>query len=432
MMDGLNRAITRLARCSVRIVPAERREWAEAVWAEAGEVPDHGRLSWVGGGLWRVAREAGIVRRIVYWLGVAALAVGAAEVVSLVWQGASVAPGFRSISSPTTSMGAGVYVDPHTTGEFRLLAIATLVLLAALPWVARRRGAFGPVSDNSAARVVRVGGCAAICVLVLVLSRLAQTLGEDLAAGNSWPLSAEVVGVITTSLTVIPVAARRWGPGLASVLREEATTLRELIPLWVGMLAIGGGLVLFVVLLFLDGTWLLITAYVAGIFKVTARGSRIAPTTLVYGAGAGIAGGLSLYATAWAGRDFAHMNPWATLVIVLVLPAMMFGASAAAARRTSGRSGPEALRRECWRDGVVAGALTGGAATLLVTILNLGTMVLLHRQFPARSTETYLFADLFTPLLGMLIGSIAGWWSADAVHLPTPPPESPPSVLSVN
>ena len=74
-----------------------------------------------------VTREAGIVRRIVYWLGVAALAVVAAEVVSLVWRGASVAPGFRSISSPTTSLGAGVYVDPHTTGEFRSLAIATVI-----------------------------------------------------------------------------------------------------------------------------------------------------------------------------------------------------------------------------------------------------------------------------------------------------------------
>lgn len=30
-------------------------------------------------------------------------------------------------------MGAGVYVDPHTTGEFRSLAIATVALLVALP-----------------------------------------------------------------------------------------------------------------------------------------------------------------------------------------------------------------------------------------------------------------------------------------------------------
>ena len=55
-MVRLNRAITTLARCSVRVVPAERREWAEAVWAEAGEVPDPGVF--LGG--WRiVARSQG-------------------------------------------------------------------------------------------------------------------------------------------------------------------------------------------------------------------------------------------------------------------------------------------------------------------------------------------------------------------------------------
>ena len=63
-MDRLDRAITGLARCSVRVVPAERREWAEAVWAEAGEVPAHRRVSWVAGGLWTVTRQAGIVRRL--------------------------------------------------------------------------------------------------------------------------------------------------------------------------------------------------------------------------------------------------------------------------------------------------------------------------------------------------------------------------------
>jgi hypothetical protein len=58
---------------------------------------------------------------------------GRGEVVSLVWRGASVVPGFRSNSSPTITMGAGVYVDPHTTGEFRSPAIATVALLVAPP-----------------------------------------------------------------------------------------------------------------------------------------------------------------------------------------------------------------------------------------------------------------------------------------------------------
>lgn len=40
------------------------------------------------------------------------------------------------------------------------------------------------------------------------------------------------------------------------------------------------------------GTWFLLIAYVAGILAVTARGSRIAPATFAFGAGAGVAGGL--------------------------------------------------------------------------------------------------------------------------------------------
>jgi hypothetical protein len=428
-MDRLNRAITALARYSVRVVPAQRREWAEAVWAEAGEVPDHRRLVWVAGGLWRVAREAGIVRRIVYWLGIAALAVGAAEVVSLIWRGASVAPGFRSISSPTTAIGAGVYVDPHTTGEFRSVAIVTVALLVALPWVARRRGAFGPVSDSSTARVVRVGGCAAICVLVFVLARLAQTLGEDLAA-VSWSENAVLLAVTITYLTVIPLTHRRWSPPLVTMLRGEATTLREEIqPLVLGFLAIVGGLVLFFGLL--SSVWCLIAAYVAGIFAVTARGSRIAPTTLLYGAGAGVAGGLMVYAAAWPGRGFLDSDPLLPLVVIVVLPAMMLGASVAAARRIPRRSDHEAVRHEGWREGMVAGGLTGGVAALLITTLIVGTMVILRRQLPAPTTEAYFSVALFSPLIGTLIGSVAGW-RADEIHRPTPQPDGPPGVVSAD
>jgi hypothetical protein len=322
-----------------------------------------------------------------------------------------------------------VYVDPHTTGEFRSLAIATVFILAALPWVARRRCAFGPVSDSSAARVVRVSGCAGICVLVLVLARLAQTLGEDLTA-VPWSENAELLGVSITYLTVIPLTARRWSPRLVTMLRGEATTLREQSQsLVLGFLAIVGGLVLFFGLLL--SVWCLIAAYVAGILAVTARGSRIAPTTLVYCVGAGVAGGLIVYAATWPGRGFLDSNPLLPLIVIVVPPAMMLGASAAAARRILRRSDPGAVRREGWLEGLVAGALTGGVSALLITTLILGTMVILHRQFPARTTEAYFSVALFSPLIGMLIGSIAGW-SADAIHRPTPQPEGPPSVLSAD
>jgi hypothetical protein len=394
-MDRLDRIITGLARCSVRVVPAERREWAEAVWAEACEVPAHRRLSWVAGGLWTVTRQAGVVRRLGYWLGVAALALGASEMVSLVWRGAAVAPGFRSVSAPTISLGTGIYVDPNTTGDFRSLAITTVVVLAALPWAARRRGAFGPTSDNSAARVVRVVGCAAICVLVLVLARLAQTLGENLADG-------ELAGVITASLTLILVLAARltgararalrWLHGPGNTTEAEAKTL----------LALGFGtaalMLFFFGAIFSGGTSELITAYAAGIFAVTARGSRITPATLAFGVGAGIAGGLTWYAAARTG------SPWLILAVVVAVFAAPTAAGAGAAWRTPGRDDPEVLRRDRLRQGLAAGALTGGVAALLITILIFGTMVVLHRQSPAPSTEELMLVLFLGPLLGMALG----------------------------
>jgi len=399
-MDRLDRAITGLARCSIRVVPAERREWAEAVWAEAGEVPAHRRLSWVAGGLWTVTRQAGLVRRIGYWLGVAAVAVGASEMVSLVWRGAAVAPGFRSVSVPQQNLGTGIYVDPHTTGDFRSLAITTVVVLAALPWVARRAGAFGPASDSPAARVVRVGGCALICVLVLVLARLAQTLGENLAGGG------EVAGVIITSLTVTlvvtarlpgaPARALRWLGGPGDTTEAEVKTF----------LALGFGIA--ALMLFFFGCFFgggiseLITAYAAGAFAATARGSRIAPATLAFGAGAGVAGGLIWYAAARMGIA------WLTLVVVVGVFAAPAAAGVAAAWRAPRRDDPEALRRDRLRQGAAAGALTGGVAALLITILIFGTMVVLHRQTAAQSTEADGLVLLWGPLLGMALGVSGG------------------------
>jgi hypothetical protein len=399
-MDSLDRAITGLARSSVRVVPAERREWAEAVWAEAGEVPAYRRPSWVAGGLWTVTRQAGLVRRIVYWLGVATLAMGAAEMVSLVWRGAPVASGLRSVSVPQMNLGTGIYVDPNTTGDFRSLAITTVVVLAVLPWVARRRGAFGPASDNSAARVVRVGGCAAICVLVLVLSRLAQTLGENLA-GN------QLAGVIIASLTVILVVAARLAVAAARALRSlpglgNATEadVKTLLALCLGTAALmlfflgaifGGG-----------GTSELITAYAVGIFAVTARGSGITRATVAFGAGAGVAAGLTWYAAAQTGK------PWLPLVVVVVALAAPTGAGAAAAWRTPRRDDPEPLWRDRLRQSSAAGALTGGVAALLITILIFGTMVVLRRQFPARGIEADMLVLLLGPLLGTALGLSGG------------------------
>ena len=52
-----------LGRAAARLVPAERRDWAEALWAEADEVPaGWERLAWRAGGVRLIARQARLGR----------------------------------------------------------------------------------------------------------------------------------------------------------------------------------------------------------------------------------------------------------------------------------------------------------------------------------------------------------------------------------
>jgi hypothetical protein len=75
----------RLGRATARLVPARRRDWAEAIWAEAAEVPSgFSRLAWLAGGVRVLAREALAARRMGRWLLFAAAAAGA---VVVTWPG---------------------------------------------------------------------------------------------------------------------------------------------------------------------------------------------------------------------------------------------------------------------------------------------------------------------------------------------------------
>ena len=127
-------------RGTVRPVAGGRRDWAEAVWAEAHEVPPGlPRLAWRAGAVWLMAREA----LMVYRPGRALLfAVAAAVAAWAAW--------------PDSSAG-------HAAAD-QFGVIATVVLLAGLPLLARRF--FGPVSDSRAARFLRVGWYAAILALL--------------------------------------------------------------------------------------------------------------------------------------------------------------------------------------------------------------------------------------------------------------------------
>jgi hypothetical protein len=142
-MDQLTRLLSALLRHAARSLPADRREWAQAAWAEAAAVPaGRCRLAWLAGGLWVAAGHGGTLRRATCWL---AFGAAVAAVVRVGWPGAA--------ASPAT------LID-------RVDVIAVVALLAGLPWAAGRL--FGPVGGSRLARALRAAGYAAILALVLV------------------------------------------------------------------------------------------------------------------------------------------------------------------------------------------------------------------------------------------------------------------------
>ena len=116
-MNVLTTVLAGLLRWVVVLLPAGRREWGQAVWAEAGDVPaGRVRLSCVVGGLWLVVGEAEMIRKIGYTgAGVAA----GATMVWLDWH-----PGSSNPAVPTNAAAssASSRIRPST---LRLTAACT-------------------------------------------------------------------------------------------------------------------------------------------------------------------------------------------------------------------------------------------------------------------------------------------------------------------
>jgi hypothetical protein len=157
-MRRLSRAV---GRGTARIIPAERRDWAQAVWVEALEVPPGlRRLAWRAGGIRLIARESLMVRRVRNSL----LFVAAA--VYLAW---TAVPG-----TPSAVLTAFMW----------LRTIATIVELAGLAWLVRRW--LGAVIDSPLARWLRVGTFAGIMALIVAMAEfdhINDTPGRLAAAG---------------------------------------------------------------------------------------------------------------------------------------------------------------------------------------------------------------------------------------------------------
>jgi hypothetical protein len=206
-MSGLERTRAAARRGAAWLLPADRRDWVAAVWAEAHEVPPGlERLAWRVGGIWMLARGALMPRMLVR---MALFAVAAAVAAWTAWPDSSVL---------------------HAAAD-QFGLIATVLLLAGLPLLARRF--FGPVSDGRIARFLRVAGYAAILALMparavvgpypLTVPQRGPDLRVFIAAGNSthgmpgtsaggppWP--GEIFFLVLTAcyvITLLWVTSRR-------------------------------------------------------------------------------------------------------------------------------------------------------------------------------------------------------------------------------
>jgi hypothetical protein len=248
-------------------------------------------------------------RKIGYWAAFAAAAAG------LAWAGWPAAAGTVA------------------TVVNRVDVIVVVLLLAGLPWVARR--IFGPAGTSRRARIVRGGGYATVFALVAVKAEVARSAGRRPAGG----------------------------PALAGV--------------WVGEIV------------FLA----VVAAYIAWVLAVTSRRPVASPAALATGTAAGAAAGLLMFLLQpWGG--LLHLDAaWQTdlyragqaLAILLAL-ATGIAAGVLTARRTrrrdragsGGRQLPLAETRV--RQGLAAGLCAGMTAALVACVLHTSSIALLPHQ----------------------------------------------------
>lgn len=352
--------LTWMLRHAARLLPPERRPWAEALQAEAGQVPvGWPRLRWLAGGLWLVIREAHVARKIVYWLGIGAVAAAAAWAVILSWQ---------------TTQAADV---ESMTDRARILAGAAALVL--LPWAGRRRGAFGPVGDSIAARLVRVAGCAGVCGVGMVIVRIDSRSNVNSAIGSgafSWP--REIAGLVL-------IAALFTVPGVLRARRPE------LDPVGFWSLTVLAGVLILMVAPF----QLIAVLLVAGVYALTSRRSRVMPATLAAGTLAGLAaGGLMWELVIAIPRQLdSAFGFFILLPSMTLLPAGLAGLAAAWLR--SGIGDPRALRTARIRQALIAGAVTAVVGGLVITFVGGDFSMLIQG-----------------PVFGLAGSAIGGAWAA--------------------
>jgi hypothetical protein len=195
--------LTGLLRATTRMLPVERRDWAEAVWADARDVPPGwDRLSWLLGGLRIVGGEARLGYRATHVI------VFAAGVTGILW--------IRSTGGLTPVAAGGV--------------IGIGVMLVTLPWIRRRNARLGPVGRNLSARIARVGAYATIMLFLVAGLGASHYAGRRFGVTHPhgspgvWVpifviMTAYVVAVLfaTAQGSQVPVAAMTVGVTVGAV-----------------------------------------------------------------------------------------------------------------------------------------------------------------------------------------------------------------------
>ena len=327
-MSKLTQVMAAVRRAAAWLLPAGRREWVAAVWAEAHEVPPGlTRLAWRAGGAWVLAREALMPRR----LGRAALFAAAAG-----------AAAWAAWPQPTVGHAA----------VSRFHVIATVLLLAGLPLLARRF--FGPATPSRAGRSLRVFCCAAILALMPGLAIVE-------AFANLTPAQPAYRRIFCI--------AQGWSSiqGCSGALGKSTGG-----PPWAGEIAL----------------LLMTIAYLGVILFLTSRRSQVIRGTLAIGAGTGLLFGVVMFAVAPLGLTNDASDPWlpgsTADPLVALAWILLFGGPAAAAVlaawRGRGPGGAALPRNVRIGQGIAAGVLANGTAAMFTTALGTGTIALMLRS----------------------------------------------------
>jgi hypothetical protein len=189
-VDRLSRLAAAALRWCARLL-AGRTEWAEAILAEAENVPAGcQRLAWLGGGLRLVFRESMIMRKAG---AICAFAAAVGWVASLSWT-----------RSPVN----------RVTVANRVSVLVTVALLAGL-WLAGRR-LVGPAGAGRTQRLVRAGGYATVLALTLGKVSVERMRGPaDLgpgAGGLLWTGEALFLLMMAIFTAVVIMATAQRSP----------------------------------------------------------------------------------------------------------------------------------------------------------------------------------------------------------------------------